>query len=116
MDFNQAIQAHAQWKMKLQVYLGKPNGSLKSAEVEPDNKCALGQWIHGEGSKFQALNEFSILKSEHAKFHKAAATIIKKADSGQNMSEEVALGAKSEFGNASMSVVSAIMAMKHKAA
>lgn len=115
MDFNEAIKAHTAWKMKLSVYLQKPDGSLKIMDVEPDNKCALGQWIYGEGLKYNTMPEYGILKTEHTKFHKCAAGVIKKADAGQNVSEEVALGASSEFAQTSSSVVSAIMKMKAKA-
>ena len=115
MNFDEAIQAHAAWKIKLSNYLRKPDGSLKSADVQPDNKCPLGQWIHGDGAKLATLAEYATLKTEHAKFHLAAAEVIKKADAGQNTSEETALGSKSAFGTASSNVVSAIMAMKKKA-
>jgi len=115
MDFDGAIKSHTEWKMKLTKYINHPDHSLKAAEVSVDNKCALGQWIHGEGSKHATLSEFSKLKSEHQRFHKAAAAIITKADSGVNMKQEVALGSGSEYASASSSVVSAIMAMKAKA-
>ncbi len=101
--------------MKLSFYLRKPDGSLKANDVQVDNKCPLGQWIHGEGTKWLTLPEYAILKSEHAKFHICAASIIRKADSGASTEEETALGAKSEFATTSSSVVSAIMKMKLKA-
>lgn len=115
MDFNEAIKAHAAWKMKLSGYLAKPDGSLKTADIEPDNKCALGQWIYGEGTKWAYLPEYATLKTEHARFHKCAASVVKKADSGQSVTEEVALGANSDFSKSSSAVVTSIMAMKRKA-
>lgn len=115
MNFDEAIAAHSAWKMKLSTYLRKPDGSLKPADIQVDNKCALGQWIHGDGSKFKASPEYETLKNEHAKFHKAAAEVVKKADSGQSTAEETAIGSKSDFGKASTAVVTAIMAMKKKA-
>ena len=115
MNFDEAITAHSAWKLKLSSYLKKADGSLKVADVEPDHKCPLGQWIHGEGAKFSTLTEFATLKMEHQRFHKAAAEVIKKADSGQSVAEDVALGAKSEFASASNNVISAIMAMRRKA-
>ena len=116
MDFDGAIKAHSEWKMKLSSYIRNPDKSLKSSEVCLDNKCALGQWIYGEGAKFSHLAEFATLKAEHAKFHKAAGEIITKADSGKNVTEEVALGAKSPFVEASTAVITAIMTIKKKAA
>ncbi|HUO26906.1 MAG TPA: CZB domain-containing protein [Candidatus Aquilonibacter sp.] len=115
MNFDEAITAHADWKRKLSRYIQHPDHSLKAAEVSTDNKCALGQWIYGEGAKHAALPEYSKLKSEHQRFHKAAAAVITKADSGVNESEEIALGGKSDFSTTSASVVTAIMAMKAKA-
>ena len=114
MDFDGAIKAHSEWKMKLSIYLRKPDGSLKAADVCQDNKCALGQWIYGEGSKHSSLPEFAKLKAEHAVFHKEAAEVIKKADAGKDVSEEVMLGGKSNFATASGNVVFAIMSMKKK--
>ena len=114
MDFNQAIRAHAAWKMKLSVYLAKPDGSLKVADIEPDNRCALGQWIYAEGQKLAQFPEFTALRNEHTRFHTCAASIVKKADSGQNMTEETALGADSEFSRSSAAVIAAIMTMKRK--
>ena len=113
MNFDDAIAAHSGWKMKLASYVRKPNGSLKTANIEPDNKCPLGQWIHGEGAKYNNTHpEFRVLKLEHARFHRAAAEVVRKADSGQNVTEEIALGAKSEFARTSAAVVTSIMKMK----
>ncbi|MFZ0804445.1 MAG: CZB domain-containing protein [Terriglobales bacterium] len=112
MNFDQAIGAHSEWKHKLSAYLVKHDGSLKVQDISPDNKCPLGQWIHGEGAKYANMAEYSTLKSEHARFHLATAEVIRKADSGQSVTEETAIGAKSKFAEASSAVVTAIMAMK----
>ncbi len=115
MNFDDAVRAHTDWKMKLSRYLQHPDHSLRSSEVGTDAKCALGQWIYGEGKRYSSMPEFSRLKSEHQRFHKAAAAVIAKADSGINQTDEVALGSKSEYSAASSGVVTAIMAMKAKA-
>jgi hypothetical protein len=51
--------------------------------------------------------------AEHARFHQAAANIVRKADK-HDVQADMAMGAKSEFGEASALVVMAIMAMKDK--
>lgn len=114
MDFDEAIRAHSSWKMKLSNYIRKPDKSIKAEEVTQDNKCDLGKWIYGEGKKYESFSEFGILKSEHAKFHKCAADVVKKADLGQSVSEDVQLGGNSDFSKASNAVVSALMAMRRK--
>jgi len=115
MDFDEAIKAHGAWKFKLAGYLRNPDGSLKVGDIQVDNKCQLGQWIYGEGAKYSSFPEYQKLRTEHARFHKAAASVVQKADSGQDTSEETALGGKSDFSSASSAVVAAIMEMKRKA-
>jgi hypothetical protein len=115
MNFDQAITAHSRWKSKLSAYIKKPDRSLSASEVALDNKCDLGQWIHGEGAKYATLPEFQNLRSEHARFHKVAAEVIRKAESGKDVSEEVCIGAKSEFTSATAAVVNSIVALKAKA-
>lgn len=113
MDFDEAIKAHSAWKLKLSNYIRKPDGSLKADEVQSDHKCDLGKWIHGEGMKHKSLADYKTLRDQHATFHKAAAAdIIRRADSGKSVTEEIAVGSNSDFGKASQAVVLAIMNMK----
>jgi hypothetical protein len=114
MDFDQAIAAHAAWKGKLSQYLAKPDKSLQPSEIALDNRCDLGKWIAGEGKQYAKIREYEAVKSSHAQFHKVAADIVQRANSGKAVAEEVALGAKSEFATASSAVVRAIMALKSK--
>ena len=76
MDFNAAIQAHANWKLRLHGY---SRGTLKETIDErtagSDNLCALGQWIHGEGKTVMDKAGSEELRLAHAAFHKAAACI-----------------------------------------
>jgi hypothetical protein len=114
MDFDHAIAAHAAWKSKLAKYLKSPDHSIKPAEVALDDHCELGKWIAGEGKQFANLPEYASMKSDHTRFHKVAADIVQRANAGQKVLEEVALGAKSEFASASSSVVRAIIALKSR--
>jgi hypothetical protein len=114
MDFDAAVAAHSQWKTKLRGYLTKPNKSLNPADVEADNRCVLGQWIHGEGKHHAADPDFLELRKEHANFHRAAADLVRRADQGENVGEETVLGAKSPFSQLSQRLVHLIMMMKQK--
>lgn len=109
MDFEQARQAHFAWKRKLSDYIRKPDGSLKSQDIACDDQCALGKWIYGDGGRFSQISEFAELKEVHANFHKAAAEIVTKADSGVPVSEEVALGTQSNYNRISTQVSVALM-------
>jgi methyl-accepting chemotaxis protein len=112
MDFDGAIRAHSDWKMKLSGYLRHADGSLKAADIKGDNRCALGQWIYGEGMAFAKDPLFAEMKQAHTQFHTAAAEIVHKADAKQDVTEEIALGAESSFGRASTAVVRSLMKLK----
>jgi Chemoreceptor zinc-binding domain len=114
MNFDEAITTHSMWKNKLKAYLTHPDGSLKPADVQADNKCALGQWIYTEGKRWSANPQYATLVSEHAKFHAAAAAVLRKADSGEAIPEELATGTKSDFGRASVAVVNAISRLRRE--
>jgi hypothetical protein len=116
MNFQQAIQAHVSWKMRLSSYIAKPDHSLNAAVVSQDASCELGRWLRGEGRKYAGSPEFAKLVTDHARFHAAAGNVIREADSGQNVADEVALGGTSEYAVASNAVVGALMKMKSKVA
>jgi hypothetical protein len=61
MNFEDAIRAHAEWKLKLSNYLKYPDDSIDPAKLALDNACVLGQWLHGDGRKYSALDEYEPL-------------------------------------------------------
>ncbi len=116
MNFQNAIECQVGWKMKLSSYIAKPDHSLNAATVSQDSNCELGRWLNGEGRKYSANPEFAKLVADHARFHAAAGEIVRKADSGQRVTDELALGAQSEYAAASNAVVGALMRLKTKVA
>lgn len=114
MKIDEAVAAHATWKMKLARYLSQPDGSLNAVLVASPSHCELGMWIKDEGKQFSYLPEFATLVSSHNDFHIAAAEIVRKADAGDRITAEIALGAKSEFTSASAEIVNSILAIKSK--
>jgi len=110
MNAEAAIKAHVEWKGKLRAYLSAPNKSLNPVEIEKDNKCELGKWLHSEGAKHAGKQTYKDLVVEHAKFHKAAADVVRRADAGQKVMEETMLGNKSTFSSVSGKVVELIIA------
>ncbi|MEQ1946736.1 MAG: CZB domain-containing protein [Bryobacteraceae bacterium] len=111
MDFDAAIQSHIAWKRKLADYLIHPNGSLRSDEVGADDRCELGKWIYSNAAAFGPQPVYEELKSKHAEFHRCASDVVRMADSGRSISEEIALGGNSGYSQASISVVGALMKM-----
>ncbi len=114
LNFDNAITAHAKWKLTLSCYIARPDRSLTPTTVEKPDGCELGKWLNGEGQKYSKTPEFSTLVSEHTRFHKAAADVIRQADMGKDVKESITLGSKSEFAAASSAVVNALMHMKSR--
>jgi hypothetical protein len=114
MDFDHAIAAHSSWKQKLSNYLREPDRSLDPSEVSSDSRCDLGKWLAGEGKKFMRHPEYGAVVSEHARFHKAAPEIVRRANAGEHLVDETALGGKSDFASASTAVVRSLVALKSK--
>ena len=69
-----------------------------------------------EGATYSSLPEYTRLKYEHARFHAVAAEVVKKANSGESVSAEIAPCSNSEFSTASAAIVMALIAMKKRLA
>jgi methyl-accepting chemotaxis protein len=114
MNLNDAAIAHIVWKDKLLEYLIKRNASLDPSELSRDDKCPLGKWISGGGQEYASYPEYTTLKSEHTRFHKAVGDVVRGALLGLSIKPETVLGADSEFGAASAAVVTSIVGLKGK--
>lgn len=112
MNFDDAIKAHSNWKIRLKRYISNPDGSIDVSKTSRDDVCELGQWLKGDGKKLAANPTYQQLVSEHAKFHKCAADIVARCDKGENVQEEMSLGSSSDFSKHSMNVVSCITSLK----
>jgi hypothetical protein len=112
MDFDQAIGIHSKWKHRLRTLLAKHDFSLNPAVVSLDHKCELGQWIYSAGARYSDFPDFAKLKYQHARFHLAAAGLVRKANSGESIEAEIAACSSSEFSLASAAVVMALRTMK----
>jgi hypothetical protein len=114
MNFEDAIGVHVQWKSKLSAFIAKPDQSLNAEAVASDTQCELGKWLHGEGRTHSRVPEFVKAESDHARFHNAAGDIVRKAQTGHSMTDEIALGSGSEYAAASNAVVGSLMKLKVK--
>lgn len=114
MNFEEAITAHLEWKHKLKDYISQPDKSLTPQIAARVDECEFGKWIKGEGARYRENPVFKELINEHQKFHLAASEIIKRADEGQNVSEEFYIGALSDFGLHAQKVVALLKECKRE--
>jgi hypothetical protein len=109
-----AILAHARWKTRLISYLNQPDGSINVGELGADDRCELGKWIHGEASRVISRGDLAPLQTAHAKFHRAAADVVRKVDGGTAANSDSLIGLHSEFGAASLSVIQILKSLASK--
>ncbi len=115
MDFDAAIQAHANWATKLVAY----SNGLSHERIDPgnaarDDQCALGQWLHGDGKQVMAGRyEYLELLRAHADFHRQAGSLLRLADSGEGARVRALLDdTQSPFRLCSNKVVSLLQSIK----
>ena len=114
MKIEDAIKAHAQWKVKLTAYLMHPDGSLNPAAIAQDHLCELGKWVHGDAKRHSHLPEMVALRETHAQFHRAAAEVVRKIDSGAEHDQNKLTGFSSEFGVLSLKIVNQLKSLAAK--
>jgi len=116
MDFDGAIQAHTNWKLRLFSYArGKVAEKIDNQTLRKDNVCALGQWLYGEGRKYAQDPKFQQLQETHAAFHKCAASIGAMVEAGQAAAAEALLNSPgSEFNRFSIRVVGLLMDLRSR--
>ncbi|HEY0663515.1 MAG TPA: CZB domain-containing protein [Thiobacillaceae bacterium] len=77
MDWMEIISAHVMWKQRLAAFLaGGGAETLDPDVIGQDSRCALGQWIHGEGRSMEDVPLFAEVRDLHAQFHRSAADVI----------------------------------------
>lgn len=113
MDFDKAIHAHSEWKVKLRAAINKKE-SLDSKVIAMDNQCALGKWLYGEGKLLYGKTPaFLECVSKHAAFHRVAGQVAETITKGKGAGDaSQLLEAGSPFNKASTAVAVAITTLK----
>lgn len=75
MDFDAAVREHADYKVKLVLYLNE-SGRLDEKRLTAPSSCSLGAWIKQCQKKYDDLDEFHNLVRIHKKFHAEVADIL----------------------------------------
>ncbi|OIN91957.1 MAG: hypothetical protein AUJ20_09090 [Comamonadaceae bacterium CG1_02_60_18] len=75
LDFDQVINAHAQWKTKFRTAITHQE-QLKAETIARDDACELGKWIYSEGkAALGQSGDFAKLVTEHKHFHRSAGDV-----------------------------------------
>src|ERR1035438_7643070 len=71
------------WKSRLRAAIDAGRSDVTPEQVEPDNLCAFGKWLHGLPSSDRNSEHFKKVQPLHAAFHKEAANVLRLALSGK---------------------------------
>lgn len=113
LDFRGAIEAHADWKLRLQRAIeGTSTEPLDPHVIGRDDQCLLGQWIRGAGARqFGGQRKFADLRARHGYFHVCAGRILTLALAGQRDAATIEIGPTGEFARVSRDVTSDLAAL-----
>lgn len=114
MDLDHAIQAHAEWKVKLRAAIAKKD-ILDAAAISTDKHCPLGKWLHAEAR--QALGHttsYARCVEDHAAFHKEAGKVAQAINARRYNEAESMLAAGTPYAKTSSAVGVAIIQLKQE--
>jgi hypothetical protein len=75
MNFDTAIREHADYKVKLVLYLNE-SGSLDEKRLSRPSSCSLGLWLKQCCKQYSHFSEFNELVTVHKKFHLKVGEVI----------------------------------------
>lgn len=112
MNLDDAVAAHAQWKIKFRMAITKKE-TLDAAAIGKDNCCELGKWLHGAGRiTCGAKPEFTALIEKHKNFHQEAGKLASAINAKDFDGADKMLGEATTFASASHAVAMAISGLK----
>jgi methyl-accepting chemotaxis protein len=113
-DFDTAIEAHRQWKVKLRKAIANQE-QLDADTICQDNQCPLGQWIHGDGGdRYSDAPNFQELTVRHAEFHQTAGAVARVINDAHYNDAERLIGSGSHFSQVSTEVCTLLIKAKRR--
>ena len=112
VDFDAAIEAHRQWKVRLRQAIAQ-RALLDADTICRDDRCPLGQWLHGAGGRrWGGRPGFVTLMQKHADFHAEAGNVARTINAGALQDAERLIGSGSRFARVSTEVATLLARAK----
>ncbi len=113
-DLGAAIAAHMAWKTKLRNAV-EQGEKLEVDTVCRDDRCPLGQWLHGPGRlSCGHAPAFTALLERHAEFHTEVGKVARLVNAGQKPQALAALEGGTAFARATQATVVAIKTLQQE--
>lgn len=115
MDLSQAIEKHAEWKLKFRTAITKSE-TMDAGAISKDSCCDLGKWLLSEGkTKFGSLKTYTACVAKHAAFHIEAGKVAQAINAKRFAEAEAMLNSGTPYAIASSGVGVAVMQLKKEA-
>lgn len=113
IDFDAAIEAHVEWKMRLRILLDSGDAAgVHPDEFEAADRCSFGRWLQCDGRRLESDPVFGALDRFHAEFHRSAAAVIRHAAAGERLQAESTLAG--EYARNSVNLLGALMELRRR--
>ncbi len=113
-EIDKAIGSHGLWKhcIRMSIESGKSDISVETAALT--DACDFGKWLSGSSLSAQdkASAHYKKVNELHARFHKAAAAVIKCALSGEKTKAEKMVAGNGAFAFISAELTAAMLAWR----
>lgn len=77
LEVDRAIAAHAQWRSRLAEAVTSGRCEGDPAEIERDDQCELGRWLHDLPAESRADEGCLSVFEMHSWFHREAGRVVK---------------------------------------
>ncbi|MEC4747942.1 CBS domain-containing protein [Methylomicrobium sp. Wu6] len=106
--FNDAIETHIHWNLRLKQHIEE--GIIQDLKKVADcHVCELGQWIYGDGVRYNNLPSFESMCTAHEHFHRIAAEVVYHSNANNKVKARSLLTAEGAFSQSSAKLIKALM-------
>jgi Chemoreceptor zinc-binding domain len=114
-NLDHAIAAHAKWKFRLREAIKTGQSEWSTDTVRPDDQCEFGRWLNSLPLSDRMSAEWREAKALHARFHVAAAEVLRSALEGRKEEADTAMAPGGVFAEVSMKLVRVLTDWKKRA-
>lgn len=115
MDLDQAIQKHAEWKIKFRSAINKQE-TMDAATISKDDCCDLGKWLFGDAkTRIGHYASYSECVAKHAAFHVEAGKVAAAINQKKYTEAERMIATNTPYSTVSTAVAGTILKLKKEA-
>lgn len=115
MNLDNAVPTHAQWKTKLRTAIARRE-QLDVATLSRDDRCELGQWLHGDGKAgYSRFASHGDCVHKHLAFHAEVTKVALAVNAGQFDAAEAMLNAGTPYTRASSALGVSFLQLRKEA-